>query len=284
MVVVELLVNEEKLTALLREQSESESLDYKDAVDLSNPRHLVEFTKDVGAMQAFGGYLVIGVDAAGAPTGSMSPELARLFDEATLRPKLTKRLTLPFTVLSQSHLINGHTVILVYVGPHADGLAVFASDGLYDVPQSGGKSKSVTLFRAGEVFVRHGTSSERWNQSDVPRLLAKRDARIREEARADLASALAAVERGTRAQGLARGPVDAFTSQLDQGTFDATATELLRTGDRTPIRLLLVRAVGDAEASVLGGDLEGLQTLLDRLARIFHRVVEVGGAVVVGAA
>ena len=91
-VVIEPVVNEEKLSALLAEQCESESLDYKDCEDLNDTGTVIEITKDVAAMMAFGGYIVIGVDKRGVPTGNMTAALAILFDEATLRPKLAAYL------------------------------------------------------------------------------------------------------------------------------------------------------------------------------------------------
>ena len=81
-VVIEPVVTEEKLAALLAEQCESESLDYKEREDLNDTACLIEIAKDVAAMMAFGGYLVVGVDNRGIPTRNMTPRLAKLFDEA----------------------------------------------------------------------------------------------------------------------------------------------------------------------------------------------------------
>jgi hypothetical protein len=270
-VVVEPVVNLEKLYALLAEQCESESLDYKDLADLGDTATRVEIAKDAAAMQARGGYLVIGVDNSGRPTGSMTAALARQFDEARLRPALAQYLAEPITVLSAQHEIKcenestSMTVVVVYVAPHPDGFAVIERLGQY---QQTGKNRQVTVFRPGDVFVRHGTSSERWKQSDLPALFARRDHRIREEIRTEFAGTLAVVRRGAEAQQVAEGPVAAFTWQLDEATFDATAIELIRREDRAPLHLLLLRVIGDADTAANAEDLDGLNTILDRLTSL----------------
>lgn len=271
-VVVEPVVNREKLYALLAEQCESESLDYKDLADLGDTATRVEIAKDVAAMQARGGYLVIGVDNNGRPTGSMTAALARQFDEARLRPVLAQYLAEPITVLSAQHEIQGEdestskTVVAVYIAPHPDGFVVIEKQGQYT--PTGGDPRPVTVFRPGDVFVRHGTSSERWQQSDLPALFARRDHRVREEIRAEFARTLAAVRQGADAQQVAEGPAAAFTWQLDEATFDATATELIRRQDLAPLRLVLLRVVGDADTAATAGDLDGLTVILDRLTSL----------------
>lgn len=88
-VVVEPVVTEEKLRELLAEGAEQRALDYKEELNLSERRDLVDIAKDVAAMQAepSGGYLVIGADDHGNPTARLSEDQTRGFDEATLRPK-----------------------------------------------------------------------------------------------------------------------------------------------------------------------------------------------------
>jgi hypothetical protein len=81
-VVVEPVVNAEKLRELLAWEAEYPTLDFKSACDLSLKQDLVELAKDVGAMSVRGGFLIIGVDKRGLPTGTMTDAQARLFDEA----------------------------------------------------------------------------------------------------------------------------------------------------------------------------------------------------------
>ncbi len=74
MPVVERVVNEEKLRQLLSEQTESETLDYKETCDLSQKRDQVELATDLGAMPMLGGFVVIGAASHGKLTGP-SPRL-----------------------------------------------------------------------------------------------------------------------------------------------------------------------------------------------------------------
>src|SRR5207244_1139014 len=89
---IEPSVSFEKLGHLLAEGHESELLDFKGASDLSETRDTVEFAKDIGAMQVLGGYIVVGADDHGNPTGGLTTEQAQFFDESRLRAKLRKYL------------------------------------------------------------------------------------------------------------------------------------------------------------------------------------------------
>ena len=153
-------VNLDTLTRLLALQSEHDWLDYKRQSDLSSPRGLVEFTKDVRAMMMTGGYILVGADDHGQSTGDV--EHLDLFDPATLDAKLAKYLPRPFEIRVATHQHGGQDYALVYVVPHPDGFCIFERDGIYQ----DGKTQTV-VFRAGEVFARHGTRSERWSQQDI---------------------------------------------------------------------------------------------------------------------
>jgi hypothetical protein len=50
---------------------------------------------------------------------------------------------------------------VLYVPPHPDGFCIFKADGFY------GKA---AVFRAGDVYARHGSASERWQQPDIDRI------------------------------------------------------------------------------------------------------------------
>ncbi|WP_345616488.1 AlbA family DNA-binding domain-containing protein [Streptomyces sanyensis] len=261
-VVVEPVVTEEKLRELLAEASEQRALDYKEALDLSERRDLVDIAKDVAAMQAepSGGYLVIGADDHGTPTGRLSEDQTRGFDEATLRPKLRKYIQ-TLTIHTAAHCLDGKWLVLLYVAPSADGCCVFQVEGTY---QDG--KKQVTVFRAGDVFVRHGTSSERWKQSDVvgvwQRAIASRKETWRRELRQEL-EAQGAI--GEAAQHVRQRSVSALTWQLDQEVFDAAVLEYLRAEDDIPLRQFLLSAPAQAR-ELLTTMPEDLPTLLNRVA------------------
>jgi hypothetical protein len=154
-------VNLQALISLLGLQSERDWLDYKGQCDLSKKRDLVELTKDIGAMMMVGGYIIIGADDQGQPAGGVAhPEL---FDPATLHAKLAKYLPTPFEVRSAVHEHSGQSYAIIYVRSHHDGFCIFAADGKYEDAQG----HTRTVFRAGDVFARHGTRSERWHQTDI---------------------------------------------------------------------------------------------------------------------
>src|SRR4051794_9799247 len=85
-------LNVDTLTALLNEGAERAELDYKERCDLNDTFEVVSIVKDIGAMQIQGGYLVIGADDRGQPSGKVTPEHARLFDQATVESKFGRYL------------------------------------------------------------------------------------------------------------------------------------------------------------------------------------------------
>jgi hypothetical protein len=151
--LVQLEVTEARLRELLAEQAESATLEFVGDCDLSNRRDVVELASEVGALAAAGGSIVIGVDDHGVPAGMLDARKVALFDEASLRSKLAR------------DRLDEKLVVLIRVEPHPDGAAVFAADGAYE---QDGKMRSA--FRAGDIFVRHGTKSERPEQADIAHL------------------------------------------------------------------------------------------------------------------
>jgi hypothetical protein len=158
-------VDETKLRELLTEQHESEALEYVGACDLRERRDVVELASEVGAIAARGGYIVIGANDRGAPTGMVDFEQANLFDDATVRDKLGRYLPPDLEIRVGRHPSGADWLVVIYVALHPDGAAVFRADGVYEHA-----GKSQTVFRKGEYFVRHGTKSERPNQDDIKRM------------------------------------------------------------------------------------------------------------------
>jgi hypothetical protein len=154
-------VDAEALAQLLALRGERDWLDFKRQSDLSVPRDLVEITKDFGAMMITGGYLVIGADDHGLPTGE--PAHLDLFDPAKLHAKVAKYISGQFELRVGIQQHQGQPFALIYVTPHPDGFCVFDRDGTYT--DANGRIQFV--FRAGQVFARHGTASEPWNQHDI---------------------------------------------------------------------------------------------------------------------
>ena len=154
-------VSAQALADLLAVQGERDWLDYKRQCDMSSTRGVVELAKDAGAMMITGGYVVVGADDHGRPSGDV--QHPGLFDPATLHAKLAKYLPKPIEIRAAIHHHLGQSFAIIYFPPHQDGFCIFETDGTYQ--DSGGKMQ--TVFRHGEVFARHGTRSERWKQSDI---------------------------------------------------------------------------------------------------------------------
>lgn len=257
-------VSEEQLTYLLALGHESTRVDYKATLDPRQTRDLVELAKDVGAMQVDGGYIVIGADDQGRPLppGVPSADLP-LFDEANLRPKLAKWLPNGFEIRTANHTLADCTFVLIYAVPNRAGFCIFKADGQYS-DAVGTKN----VFRKGDVFVRHGTSSERWVQADTDRIFERRVAAMKDAWRAERQADLDALVRAQHAQNLIKGPSANFTWRLDIETFDLATTELLRADDDIPLRRMLNAAIADARGILEEGDLEELETVIARITTV----------------
>lgn len=270
MPVIDGRVDVEKLAELLAEGGESESLDYKRTLDLDNRCAVVELAKDIAAMELLGGYLVVGADDTGNPTSDLTPRQASLLDEATVRGKLRRHLTEPLDVRTAVHDVEGKAVAIIYVGPNPSGWRVLDADG-----QCAEDGRTKTVFRKGDVFARHGSASEPWQQHDIERTMSRIVDARKEEWRREFAVDLANVVETGRGARLAQGPAAALTWRLDGHTFLDTVVEQLRDDDEIPLRLLLRRTVRDASTLVRQPDAEvELATLLDRLACLAALLIE----------
>ena len=153
-------VDVDALAGLISLGSEADWLDYKQQCDLSSARGVVELAKDAGAMMITGGYVLVGAGDHGEATGDV--EHLELFDPAVLHGKLARYLPARSEIRPAVHHYEGQSYVLPWVAPHPDGFCVFERDGTYT---DGAREKIV--FRAGEVYARHGTRSERWTQHDI---------------------------------------------------------------------------------------------------------------------
>ncbi|MEV4116967.1 hypothetical protein [Nonomuraea sp. NPDC049695] len=268
-VVVEPVVNREKLLELLALQTEYPELDFKAGCDLrrgctDHKRNLVELAKDVAAMSVVGGYVVIGVDKRGAPTGRLTDAQVEMLDEARLRPMLLSWLPDSLVIRTQAHDVEDAQVALVYVAPNPAGCVFFKADGQY------GQDKSArAVFRQGEVYFRDGTESRRLTQQGLELVIARRVASAHaewEQAHAAEYRRLAEQLRsGSVAQETARGPAAEINWELKPERLAAVGVELLRSQDDIPLRLLLTQVPARARGLLRDGDLEELTGLLDRL-------------------
>ncbi len=266
-------MNDEKLQELLAFGAESPQLDFKETCDLSKTRDRVELAKDIGSMQVDGGYIVVGADSSGVLTGRFTREQAKLFDEARLRQILAKWVSAPFDILSAVHDLDGTPAAVVYVAPNPKGMCIFRADGQYQE----GPGRTTTVFREGDVFVRDGSQSRRWQQPDIDRIVDNIRASAKEQWRAELLDDFRELlQQGGAAQALARGPAAALTWQLDEDAFERVIIEQLRSGDTISLTLLLERMPADLDQ--LLSDLRGEEatTLLDRITCLLVLALGVG--------
>lgn len=286
-VVVEAVLGKEKVQALLAEGHEQSALDYKSCIDISSSKWICEIAKDVGAMQAeaAGGYLVFGAEDNGTISGALTAEMASELDESKLRARLAKYFESGFELRSAVHEIEGSLVAAVYVGPSRFGFSVMNVDGEYSAGK-GADKKSLFVFRAGEVYVRHGTASERWNDSDRSKIRDILVSREKERWRTELRHEMAlAAEAPVNAGQITSLPSKYIDWRIDEEGFEETIVELFRRDDDIPVRRLLFR-VGQDAANLLKEGPDEVETLLNRVVAIaalglqldrevwFHRAVD----------
>jgi len=265
-VIVDGLVSGEKVAELLVLGSEYPELDYKATLDLSITGETIEMAKDVGAMQVRGGYILIGVDDNGAPTGELDTANLRAFDEANLVPKLLKYLPQPLALRAAVVDREGHKVVAICVLPNPRGCAFFIADGNYQK----GPDRQTVAFRMGDVFWRDGTRSVRMNQEGLEAVIARRIAgektgwiaeqqEIRRHERADLQAAYETRQMG-------QGPLGTLNLDLAIDELSLGALELLRRDDIIPLFRLVNDASARARGLMTSNDIEvGLNELLDKL-------------------
>lgn len=220
-IIVEPVLTPLKITELLSARRESAKLDYKLTLDLSETGSKVELVKDLMAMaNTAGGYIVVGVDDAGTVRG-LDETAAQKFDETVVRSQLAGYTSARIPVFVNNRVIEDERhLVVITVLPVINTLVVAESDG--NVPS--GRA----VFRKGDVLVRHGSASERWNQRDVDFLLerviaSRKDDWLREFGRdiRHLAGFL----------GAAPPTVGAESYDLPPEEFHSLVTNLLRRGN-----------------------------------------------------
>ena len=200
-VVVDGRTDAEKLRELLLEPEQTH-LDFKANIDLTDNKGKLNFVKDAVAMmnRPPGGYVVIGVDEDNTkedrltiPRGSLN---RKLFDGSVLGDIIRRYIEGEVHVATQIHEVDGHEVVVIYLPSHRDGLPTpMSAIGQYVVD---GNNK--TVFQEGVVYVREGAKNEYLRHAHWGDLMAARDHRLREEARAPIDDLIRDVAKMVRAQ------------------------------------------------------------------------------------
>ncbi len=254
------LVTDERLAALLRLAAEYDQLDFKHSSDLSKTRDEVELAKDVGAMQVKGGYIVIGVDNQGNPTGAMDTADASHFDPANLVPKMQKYLAGRLDTAAKVLTWKGKQIILICVKANPGGCAFFQIEGKYQDDDG----DEVVVFRRGEVFWRENTRSVRISIDGLEEIIERRFAARREELLREWAAAQQALGVGQLRAG-GSPPQPTFALPADE--LVSSVIELLRADDQIGLRQLLDDGRRRARTYIADQKLaeDQLPTLLDSI-------------------
>jgi hypothetical protein len=265
-IVVDGILSDEKLAELLGWQTEYPALDYKRMIDPNSTAGLVELAKDIDAFEVLGGYIVVGVDNHGSPTGEMDGVDPRPFDEANLVPKLLRYLPEPLEVRTRVLERDSHAVVLIYVGRHPAGYAIFHTEGQYER-----NGKPVIVFRVGDAFWRDGTRSVRISQQGMEAIIDRRiaDAKtawleeqqeIRRRDQAEIAAAYESRQVGD-------APIGSVSFDLETLELTTAALEFIRRGnEKIPLIHLLKEAVSRARDAIDRDEIESeLANLLDKL-------------------
>jgi Schlafen, AlbA_2 len=272
LIVLDGRVTDEKLAELLDLQTEHPQLDFKKVIDLTTTAGVVELAKDVGAFQVAGGYIVIGVDGHGVPTGDMDGCDPQHFDSANLVPKLSQFLPEPLTIHSRVVEWKSHTVVILFIAPHPEGYAVFKAVGQY--PKPGGRSGEMkVIFREGEVFWREGTRSVRISQQGLREVIERRIAAARAEWMLEQQEMRRRereeIEAGYAGRDLAKAPLGTMNLGASAEELRIAVLELIRANDTVGLLYLLNDARPRAMTAIQRDEIETeLSALLNKLAAI----------------
>lgn len=220
-IVVEPKLTPEKVRELVERQMESAKLDYKqDYIDGSENRY--RLIKHVLAMaNTAGGYIVVGVRNDGVACG-VTDSAVRALDETKVRALVASATSVPIPLFVDTSIRHEAVqLVVVTVLPLEGRFAVSA----IDAQKEKGSNPSY-LFRKGDVLVRHGSASERWQQDDADFLGDRVAAGARQRWRQDFVADFAEMLR--LAKGNAQLDVGEHAFDKSPAEFQALVLQLLR--------------------------------------------------------
>lgn len=237
-VVMPSSVDLDSLRGLLARGAESDDLEFKSTWAPQQRSELVELCKDIAAMESLsdGGYIVVGCNDHGAPSGTFAPAQVRDFDEQKIRSKIAAVLGEPIDLSAALHRIESNQFLLIGIGANQDGMRIMSKDGEYE---------NKTVWRAGDVFVRRGTSSVRWNQYEARGIIERVIAARKEEWRQDIFETIRIATPAFEPGGFVNVNVE-----MPAKSFGAAATELIRRDDEVGLDLLLRKTISNAVSVV----------------------------------
>ena len=272
MIVVDGRTDEEKLRELLAAGAEETALDFKATLDI-RPRAskaTLDFVKDAISMCNLpdGGYIVVGVDDNGRPAHDQPAIAVDDFDSAKLRAKVARYVEAQIHIISQPHTIDGRDVVVIHIQPNPDGLPVPMSvDGQY----VGDDGKNVTVFVAGEVLVREGTSNIRLRYAHWHGLLTRYRQRVQDEARRDVDALVRAVVESSG--GTSSSVVVPLDLKMEPITLGHAVVAALDSPTTVRIEQFVNTAVAEADATRGLDEANGWLSALDALAVVACQAV-----------
>lgn len=275
-IILDTNLTKERLAQLISFNQESSKLDYKESYDISSTQAKVELTKYVVAMaNSEGGYIVFGVADDGKPVGIAEEKLSQL-DESDISRQIHSYIDEPIKLRFANRLpYNNALYALLLVMPSDHSPIVFTKIGQYRSPEG----RDVVVFKDGDVFVRHGSSSERWNQQNIRnftlKIIDREKNKWMEETRKLIEMYLKTQATGS----LAKAELDIASFLIDDKSFEQLITHFLREKDNVALRQLgylaeseiigkLKGVVSNRDLPIEAIDASYLQTILDKLAII----------------
>lgn len=165
------ILSQERVNFLVEYGQEEERIDYKETLDCDKKnRGKIDIVCDLVAMaNTQGGYVVIGVreesNAQFTPIG-VTKEVLGLYKEENLRNWCSNYVDGAVTLRAVSRTIGGKDFLVFFMGKSNVPL-IFKKDGTY----SDNKGLVQVKFRAGDIYIRHGSVSERLTHADMNRLM-----------------------------------------------------------------------------------------------------------------
>ena len=251
-------VSADLLTSLLDQGMESDRLDYKRQCNINDSPAFVELVKDIAAMMVKGGYIVIGANDDGTPSEHVDESSFSSFDSEKLTSKVQSFIDGPFQLHSRVLELQGHHYLVIHVLPHLHGFAILKRDGQ--------NKSSKPVFRAGEIFIRHDTKSERCNQGDIELIQGQIVNIFRERWMTESAEHLQQVLSTQVLTNAARLNPQRIAWDIDLEEFESVFQQLLIQGEEDSIRLMLIQSRSIVEQSLTRNDpLIDYTAVLDRL-------------------